>query len=75
MRMAATAGLCRRLWQAVRRLLQQGWRLLRELSGDDAYERYLQHLASAHPDEKPLCRRAFFQQQQQQKWQGVKRCC
>ena len=55
--------------------LQRGWKLLRELSGDDAYERYLRHQAMHHPDEPPLCRHAFFKQQQQQKWHGVKRCC
>jgi hypothetical protein len=66
---------CRLLLQSVMLKLQQGWKLLRELSGDDAYERYLQHQALAHPDEKPLCRHAFFKQQQQQKWHGVKRCC
>ncbi len=66
---------CRLLLQSVLLKLQQGWNLLRELSGDDAYERYLQHQALAHPDEKPLCRHAFFKQAQQQKWQGVKRCC
>lgn len=63
------------LFQLLLSKLQQGWNLLRELSGDDAYERYLQHQALAHPDEKPLCRHAFFKQAQQQKWQGVKRCC
>ena len=66
---------CRWLLQPVLLKLQQGWKLLRELSGDDAYERYLQHQALAHADEKPLCRHAFFKQQQQQKWHGVKRCC
>jgi uncharacterized short protein YbdD (DUF466 family) len=66
---------CRLLLQPALLKLQQGWKLLRELSGDDAYERYLQHQTLAHPDEAPLCRHAFFKQQQQQKWHGVKRCC
>lgn len=71
-------GLARRSKWVLRLLLsklQRGWKLLRELSGDDAYERYLQHQAMHHPGEKPLCRHAFFKQQQQQKWHGVKRCC
>ena len=72
---AAFFSRCRLLLQSVVLKLQQGWKLLRELSGDDAYERYLQHQALAHPDEPPLCRHAFFKQQQQQKWHGVKRCC
>jgi len=51
------------------------WALLRQLSGDDAYERYLHHQASAHPDAKPLDRKSFFQREQERKWNGVKRCC
>lgn len=51
------------------------WQLVRRLSGDDAYERYLHHHAE-HPHEEPaLTREEFFRQWQDQKWQGVKRCC
>ncbi len=57
-------GYLRKLWQAVRRL-----------SGDDGYERYLAHHAAVHPNEPVLSRRAWFSQQQQQKWSGIKRCC
>lgn len=49
--------------------------LLRQLSGDDAYERYLAHHAQAHNDEIPLNRREFFKQEQERKWNGVRRCC
>jgi uncharacterized short protein YbdD (DUF466 family) len=45
------------------------------LVGDDAYERYCAHQRSAHPDRPLLERRAFYLQQQQEKWSGVKRCC
>lgn len=55
--------------------LKKTWAIIRELSGDDAYERYLAHLAHAHPDQAPLTRKAFFQQEQDRKWNGVKRCC
>lgn len=55
--------------------LKKTWAIIRELSGDDAYERYLTHLAQAHPDQEPLTRKAFFQQEQDRKWNGVKRCC
>lgn len=55
--------------------LQQLWRGLRELSGDDAYERYLAHHAEAHPDAEPLDRAAFFREEQKRKWEGVRRCC
>ena len=51
------------------------WAALRELSGDDAFERYLQHHASAHPGEAPLDRATFFKTEQQRKWDGVRRCC
>jgi len=51
------------------------WAVLRELSGDDAYERYLRHQATAHPAEAPLDRAAFFKTEQQRKWEGVRRCC
>jgi uncharacterized short protein YbdD (DUF466 family) len=52
--------------------LKKTWAIIRELSGDDAYERYLAHLAQAHPNQEPLTRKAFFQQDR--KWNGVKRC-
>ncbi|MCL5668755.1 MAG: YbdD/YjiX family protein [Gammaproteobacteria bacterium] len=50
-------------------------RTLRQLSGGDAYERYLSHHAQAHHDEIPLNRREFFKQEQERKWNGVRRCC
>jgi len=59
--------------------LKQIWQRIRQLSGDDAYERYLVHYAQVHaaqPDAAmPLSRAAFFKQWQEQKWTGVKRCC
>lgn len=51
------------------------WRAIRQLSGDDAYERYLQHHAERHAGEPPLSKREFFKQWQDGKWKGVKRCC
>ena len=64
---------------AVLTKLKQGcasvWSAVRELSGDDAYERYLQHQALLHTDEKPLERAAFFKAEQRRKWEGVRRCC
>lgn len=55
--------------------IKRCWALLRQLSGDDAYERYLRHQALAHPAETPLNRKSFFQREQERKWNGVKRCC
>ncbi|MFZ1547213.1 MAG: YbdD/YjiX family protein [Candidatus Nitrotoga sp.] len=51
------------------------WRVIRELSGDDAYERYIAQHATSHPDTAPLARKDFFIYQQQQKWSGIQRCC
>jgi uncharacterized short protein YbdD (DUF466 family) len=59
------------LWRA----LWQSWRYLREVSGDDAYERYLQHLARFHPGERPMTRAEHFKLTQEQKWDRVSRCC
>lgn len=60
---------------AIKNRLQQLWRAVRRLSGDDAYERYLTHLAAHHPETPPLSREEFFKQWQDDKWKGVKRCC
>lgn len=58
------------------------WHSIRQLSGDDAYERYLKHYAEFHEAnalqedlEPPLSREAFFKQWQDGKWKGIKRCC
>lgn len=54
--------------------LQRFWQGLRQLTGDDAYERYLQHHQSHHQGE-PLSRSQFFRLEQRRKWDGVRRCC
>ena len=62
------------------------WQILRRLSGDDAYERYLihheHHHAHNHPDlsghdgyHAPLSKAEFYKQWQDEKWKGIKRCC
>ncbi len=61
--------------------IKAAWRLLRRLSGDDAYERYLEHYARNHnvdclyACDRPLSKKDFFKQWQDEKWHGVKRCC
>jgi uncharacterized short protein YbdD (DUF466 family) len=61
------------------KLLVKFWQRIRELSGDDAYERYLEHYTEHHVqalDAEPLLSREdFFKQWQDDKWKGVKRCC
>jgi uncharacterized short protein YbdD (DUF466 family) len=51
------------------------WRAVRQISGDDAYERYTEHRARCHPGEPMLDRRAFYLAEQQRKWSGMQRCC
>ena len=58
-------------WNGVRRL----WGALRQLSRDDAYERYLAHHAAEHADSAPLTPREFYLREQHRKWAGVTRCC
>lgn len=51
------------------------WRAIRQLSGDDGYERYLAYHVAAHPDLPTLPRCAWFARQQRHKWAGIRRCC
>lgn len=51
------------------------WALIRQMSGDDAYDRYLAHQASCHPGQPVLNRKEFFQRRLTRKWQGISRCC
>jgi len=59
----------------LREHLRSLWAYVREVSGDDAHERYLIRHAQAHPDVPPLSRQAFFAAEQDRKWDGIKRCC
>lgn len=59
----------------LKRTWQGAWRYVRHVSGDDAYERYLQHSAVYHPDETPLNRKDYFKREQSRKWDGIWRCC
>ncbi len=53
------------------------WRGVRNATGDDAYQRYLDHWYATHKDDQtqPLGRREFFQAEQQRKWNRPNRCC
>ncbi|HEY9181657.1 MAG TPA: YbdD/YjiX family protein [Gammaproteobacteria bacterium] len=57
--------------------LRRAWVLFRELTGDDAYERYLRHWRDHHASGggEPLDRAAFYRDEQRRKWDGVRRCC
>lgn len=51
------------------------WQLLRSLSGDDAYERYLEHWRDHHPGSAVLDRRAFYVRAQERRFSGGPTSC
>jgi uncharacterized short protein YbdD (DUF466 family) len=59
------------LTQSLRRL----WRAFRELSGDDAYGRYLAHWRAQHGLERPLSEGEFYRAALEHKWSRINRCC
>jgi uncharacterized short protein YbdD (DUF466 family) len=61
--------------EALRNLCRSGWRFVREVTGDDAYERYLAHHRQAHSDEPPMSQDEYFRFRLAQKWSRVSRCC
>jgi uncharacterized short protein YbdD (DUF466 family) len=58
-----------------RAVLRAAWALLRRASGDDAYERYLEHAHHVHPGRQPLSRAGFERERQERRWQSASRCC
>ena len=61
----------------MRLALRKIWSVIREVSGDDAYERYLAHWRAEHSanETTPLDRSSFYREEQRRKWDGVRRCC
>jgi uncharacterized short protein YbdD (DUF466 family) len=62
----------------MQRQLKRAWAVLRELTGDDAYERYLAHWRTRHAADRtatPLDRASFYREEERRKWEGVRRCC
>jgi uncharacterized short protein YbdD (DUF466 family) len=55
--------------------VKRAWSYLREVTGDDAYERYLAHHRETHPGEAPLARDQYFRDRQERKWSKISRCC
>ncbi|MDD5037002.1 MAG: YbdD/YjiX family protein [Methylococcaceae bacterium] len=53
--------------------LCQCWLVLREITGDDAYERYHAHWRRYHAGDgvELLSREAFFKQELERKWNGA----
>ncbi|MEY4763284.1 MAG: hypothetical protein RLZZ200_3141 [Pseudomonadota bacterium] len=59
----------------VRQFLSAGLSLLRGVTGDDAYEKYLAHYERTKPPHPPLSAEEFFRAQIDQKWNCVSGCC
>lgn len=60
---------------SARQFLSAGLSLLRGVTGDDAYEKYLAHMARAEPGTTPLSARDFFRAQQERQWGCINGCC
>ena len=60
---------------AVWRLLRSAWDFVRQVSGDDAYERYRAHMLEVHADQPAMTRREHYRMRTEQKWNRVTRCC
>ena len=60
---------------SVRQFLSSGLSLLRGVTGDDAYDKYLAHLQRTEPSSTPMSDKAFFQAQMEQKWSCINGCC
>ena len=59
----------------LRQAASRAWPFLRQLTGDDVYDTYLEHLHNNHPDTAPISRSEFHRQQQEHRWHGINRCC
>jgi uncharacterized short protein YbdD (DUF466 family) len=68
-------GLRRAAANAAWRALCAAWDFVRQVSGDDAYERYLEHASREHPDRPPMPRNEYYRFRTEQKWSRITRCC
>ncbi len=57
------------------RLLRSAWYFVRQVSGDDAYERYREHMLEAHADQSAMTRSEHYRVRTEQKWNRITRCC
>jgi uncharacterized short protein YbdD (DUF466 family) len=60
---------------SVRQFLSSGLSLLRGVTGDDAYEKYLAHMQGTEPSQTPMTEKEFFRAQMEQKWSCISGCC
>jgi uncharacterized short protein YbdD (DUF466 family) len=68
-------GLRRAAMNTTWQLVWIGWHFLRQASGDDAYERYLDHMLHAHPGHPAMRRGEYYRFRTEQKWNRITRCC
>jgi uncharacterized short protein YbdD (DUF466 family) len=63
--------------ETIASLPKRVWTWLRAVSGDDAYDRYLEHWRTHHQEDggKPMSRRAFHRARESERWNGINRCC
>jgi len=70
-----TTQLAGRAQRAAWRLARMAWTLLRQAAGDDAYERYCEHMLKTHPGSVVMGRSAYYRFRMEQKWNRLTRCC
>ena len=61
--------------KSARQFLSAGLSLLRGVTGDDAYEKYLAHMGRTDPAAQPMSAQEFFRAQLDQRWNCVSGCC
>ncbi len=55
--------------------LSKVWAFIQELTGENAYEKYLEHQVKHHPGQAVLSKKEFFKLETERRWDGVRRCC
>jgi uncharacterized short protein YbdD (DUF466 family) len=61
--------------RAINGYWRRAWIVLQALSGEDAYDRYLDHQRRRHPAAAPLGRVEFQVSELDRRWSQVNRCC
>jgi uncharacterized short protein YbdD (DUF466 family) len=57
------------------RTMRAVWQFVRQASGDDAYERYREHILRVHADQPAMTRSEYYRFRTEQKWSRLTRCC
>jgi len=60
---------------SARQFLSAGLSLLRGVTGDDAYDKYVAHMQRTQPGATPMTAGEFFRAQLDQKWNCISGCC